>query len=31
MEQKVYEIEPKPLIEIYGAKYHKGSKSIYVT
>ena len=31
MEQKVCEIEPKSLIEIYGAKYHIGPKSIYVT
>jgi hypothetical protein len=30
MEQKVCEIEPKSLIEIYGAKYHIGPKSIYV-
>jgi hypothetical protein len=30
MEQKVYEIEPKSLIEIYGAKYHIGPKSIDV-
>jgi hypothetical protein len=31
MEQQVYEIEPKSLIEIYGAKYHIGPKLIDVT
>ncbi len=31
MEQKVYEIEPKSLKEIYGAKYHIGPEWLMIT
>jgi hypothetical protein len=31
MEQKFYEIEPKSLKEIYGAKYHIGPKWPMIT